>query len=224
MAIGDRHRPLRDVVCDEIRARIIRGEHAPGEHLVEDRLATELGVSRNPVREALRVLEAEGFVQMIPRKGALVATLSDDEVRDIFEVRIALEGLAARLAARHADESDVSGLLEAIDDAEDALRSGDQGALVELNSRYHEGILDLSGNGYLHEVMMRLRGRTQWIFSRTAGSIRGQHSLKEHRELADAIRSGDEELAARLAREHVEAAAESYWAARAADPETSLVG
>lgn len=214
MSLGRDHRPLRDIVCDELRAQIVNGDYAPGAHLVEDRLAKELGVSRNPVREALRVLQAEGFIDMIPRRGAVVATLSDVEVRDIFDVRMALERLAAQLAARRADKSDVDELRRVLGEAQAALASDDAATLTDLNAEFHEQILIVSGNGYLRDVMLQLRGRMKWIFSRTASSPRGQHSLDEHVQLADAIERGDEDAAAELALRHVQAAADSYWESR----------
>lgn len=221
MSLGRDHRPLRDIVCDELRTQIIAGEYPPGAHLVEDRLAKELGVSRNPVREALRVLQAEGFIEMIPRRGAVVATLSDVEVRDIFDVRMALERLAAQLAARRADKEDVDELRRILAEAEAALAKDDAAALTELNTEFHEQVLVVSGNGYLRDVMLQLRGRMKWIFSRTAGSPRGQHSLDEHVHLADAIERGDEDAAAELALRHVRAASDSYWAARELADETA---
>lgn len=211
MSIGDNYRPLRDVVCDELRDQIIRGDHAPGAHLVEDHLAQALGVSRNPVREALRVLEAEGFVELIPRKGAVVAKLSNAEVAEIFEVRTALEALAAELAAGKADADGVRELLRILDLARDALDRDDRGAVVDLNTAFHEHVLDLAGNGYLRDVMQRIRGRMQWIFSRTASGNRGRESLDEHLDLARSIETGDSTRAAELARQHVEHAARTYW-------------
>lgn len=214
MSLGRDHRPLRDIVCDELRSLIINGDYPPGAHLVEDRLARELGVSRNPVREALRVLQAEGFIDMIPRRGAIVATLSDEEVRDIFDVRMALERLAAQLAARRAEPDDVEEMQRILETAQAALAKDDASTLTDLNAEFHELVLVISGNGYLRDVMLQLRGRMKWIFSRTAGSPRGQHSLDEHVLLADAIERGDEDAAAELALRHVQAAADSYWQVR----------
>lgn len=211
MRIGDSYRPLRDVVCDELRDQILRGDHASGTHLVEDHLARRLGVSRNPVREALRMLEAEGFVELIPRKGAVVARLSDSEVVEIFEVRMALEALAAELAAERADHNGVDELLRILDAARVALDRDDRGAVLDFNTAFHEYVLDLAGNGYLCDVMQGLRGRMQWIFSRTSSVSRGRDSLDEHLELARAIQTGDTKRAAKLARYHVEQAARTYW-------------
>ncbi|WP_127930794.1 GntR family transcriptional regulator [Nonomuraea polychroma] len=100
LTLGAAHRTLRDEVTGELRRRILSGELAQGERLVEDRLAALLGVSRNPVRESIRVLAAEGFIDVTPRLGATVARLSADQGEELFDVRMAVEGLAARLAAR----------------------------------------------------------------------------------------------------------------------------
>jgi DNA-binding GntR family transcriptional regulator len=214
MSVGSNHRPLRDIVCDAIREQIIGGQHRPGTRLVEDHLAQELGVSRSPVREALRVLEVEGYVDMIPRKGVVVATLSMDEAAEIFEVRIALESLAARLAARKATDATALRLDAILTDAERAHIRRDVGTLARRNTEFHGLVLDLAGNGYLRDVMIPLRGRMQWIFSQTAEGDRGSHSLSEHRELARAIADHDEERAALSAASHVRAAQVTFEAFR----------
>src|SRR3954453_4075106 len=95
--IGAQHLPLRDQVLGALRNAIINGDYAPGERLTEDRLATDFGVSRNPVREALRVAETEGFVVILPRRGAVVASPTDTAITDIFEVEERLELVVARL-------------------------------------------------------------------------------------------------------------------------------
>ena len=99
MLVGDSHLPLRDVVAAELRRLILDGSLKPGDRLVEDRLAQQLGVSRNPIREAMRVLEAEGFLDVVSRRGAFVARLTARQADDLFHVRLALEPLGARLAA-----------------------------------------------------------------------------------------------------------------------------
>jgi len=209
LRLGDGYRPLRDVVCDTIRDQIMNGDHPPGTRLVEDRLAAELGVSRNPVREALRVLEAEGFVEMIPRRGAVVAALSDREVEEIFEVRSALEALAARLAARKSDAKAKAALKQVLTESRQALRRPEPAELAALNTRFHELVVDIADNGYLRGVIIPLRGRMQWIFTRTVGA-RAKHSLSEHVEMAEAIIAHDEDRAATLAEAHIAAARLSY--------------
>ena len=214
----DGRRPLRDVVSDAIRDRIASGAHRPGERLVEDRLADELGVSRNPVREALRALEVEGYVELIPRRGAIVADLSPDVVAEIFEVRSALEALGARLAAERATPAQIRRLERLLDTSAQALERGDLRRMPGLNTRFHQLVLDMGGNALLGETMAPLRGRTQWIFSRTVDE-RAAGSLDEHRGLAVAIAAGDGDAAAALAAAHVAAAHRSYLAAvTAIDP------
>lgn len=207
--LGDGYRPLRDVVCDAIRLQIINGEHAPGARLVEDRLAEELGVSRNPVREALRVLQAEGFVAMIPRRGAVVTVLSVREVEEIFEVRSALDALAARLAARKCGPEQRSALDHVLEQTRSALAADERGQLAILNTEFHGLLVEMAQNSCLHDLWYPLRGRMQWIFSRTVVQ-RGTHSFEEHFELAEAILERDEQRAAHLALDHIDAARRSY--------------
>ena len=209
-----RHQPpLREVVSDALRERITLGDYEPGDNLVEERLARELGVSRNPVREALHILNAEGFVELIPRRGAVVARLSHRKVAEIFEVRTALEGLAAELAAIKANKERVEQLFEILARAKQGLAMDDEGALVEANALFHEHVIELADNSYLAHVMTQVRGHINWIFRQTASGSRGHHSLEEHVELAHAIASGKPRQASELARRHVEAASLSYWRA-----------
>src|SRR5450759_3561190 len=110
MTIGSQHLALRDQVLAELRHRIVNGDYPPGQRLTEDRLAADFGVSRNPVREALRIVQAEGLVTMAPRRGAVVSTPDASTIADLFAVRTSLETVAARLAAERATPGDVSDL------------------------------------------------------------------------------------------------------------------
>lgn len=98
--LGESHQSLAEAVCAELRSRILSGALAPGQRLVEEALAATFGVSRNPVREALRVLAAEGLVEVLPRRGATVSLLTAEEAQELFDLRLAVEGVAARIAAR----------------------------------------------------------------------------------------------------------------------------
>jgi DNA-binding GntR family transcriptional regulator len=208
-SVGTDHRPLRDVVCDVIRDRITAGEYPPSYRLIEDRLADDLGVSRNPVREALRVLAIEGYVTLVPRRGAFVATLSPQEVEEIFEVRTVLEALAARRAAKHASASDREQLEHVLAESARACAHGAMQELPALNTRFHELVLAIAGNGLLTDMMVPLRGRMQWIFSRTV-TTRAHDSVAEHQALAEAIMAGDGDRAAALAAAHVQEAHHTY--------------
>lgn len=209
MSIGTAHRPLRSVVCEELRRMIMTGELAPGSRLVEDRLATHLGVSRNPVREALQSLASEGFVQIVPRRGAFVAEITAEQAEELFDVRMALESMAARLAARRADPSAVSGLRRTLDRAREATEAREFDVVAACNTEFHQTVVDIAGNHYLSLLVAPMARRIQWVF-RVSAATRAPHSWTEHEELMNAIADGDEEYAEAVARAHVAAARASY--------------
>lgn len=212
--IGQGHQPLRTVVCDELRRRIVNGDYEAGSRLIEEHLATDLGVSRSPVREALRVLESEGFVNMTPRYGAYVATLSTEEVVEIFEIRSVLEALAARLAARNSTAVQSARLGEVLTAYRSAVYGGDPSTITALNADFHDLVLELSGNRRLREVLAPLRGRLQRIFRESVKGGRPLQSLEEHEEIARAIEQHAEDLAADIGRRHVERARQSFLDSR----------
>jgi DNA-binding GntR family transcriptional regulator len=206
--IGESHRPLRDKVVDELRRRIIDGVYEPGNRLTEERLADDFGVSRNPVREAIRVLEAEGFLVGQPRRGAVVASMSVQDVEDLFDVRMSLEVLAARLAAERAGRAGVGTLERLLGKARGTRRMAD---LAALNTQFHAEICALSGNALLTGMMESLHSRLQWVYRQSA-ETRAADSWAEHRELAEAILAGDPEAAGAAAQVHVLAARHSALA------------
>jgi DNA-binding GntR family transcriptional regulator len=203
--IGSAHLGLRDQVLAELRRRIVDGDYPPGERLTEDRLAADFGVSRNPVREALRVVEADGLVTMAPRRGAVVATPDPKAVADLFAVRAGLEAVAARLAAERATPQDVTRLRDLVDAARRATDAADFSRVAELNSDLHMSIIDISGNRWLSTISAAVYLHVHWIFRITA-SHRAPHSWSEHTHLVDAIASGDGDAAEAAAHAHVAAA------------------
>lgn len=203
--IGAKHLPLRDQVLMALRNAIINGDYSPGERLTEDRLATDFGVSRNPVREALRVAEIEGFVVVLPRRGAVVASPTDTAITDIFAVRERLEPLAARLAAERADPEGVANLRELLELAREATERGDLVKVAELNTALHLHILEMSGNPRLSSIARGLYLHVQWVF-RLGAARRAPHSWREHIQLVEAIESGDPDRAEATALSHVDAA------------------
>lgn len=209
MTVGRVHQPLRSLVSDELRRLVVTGELPPGARIVEDRLAERLGVSRNPVREALQALAAEGFVKILPRRGAVVAQISAEQAEDLFDVRTALEPLAARLAARRADEDGIDRLREVLARAREATDLGELDVLAACNTEFHSTVVELSGNDYLGLLVAPMARRVQWVF-RTSAATRAPHSWTEHEELLRAIASGDEDDAEAVARAHVAAARASY--------------
>jgi DNA-binding GntR family transcriptional regulator len=204
--LGERHLPLREQVLVALRERIVDGSYAPGERLTEDRLAADFGVSRNPVREALRTAEAEGFVRVLPRRGVVVASPDESAVRDLFVVRARLEPLAARLAATRASTDDVAGLRALLAEAEVATRTGDLAEVARLNSALHRRVIDVGGNVWLSALTGPLYRHVQWVF-RLGAARRAPHSWSEHVRLVEAIAAGDPDAAERAAEQHVRAAA-----------------
>jgi DNA-binding GntR family transcriptional regulator len=210
--LGGNHRPLRDVVAAELRRMILDGTLKQGERLIEDRLAEQLGVSRNPVREAIRMLEAEGFLEVTARRGCFVATLSGEQGADLFEVRLVMEPLGARLAARHmraADDSErqaavlhVARMKEIMAEVEATAGGQELDALSELHTELHSIIFELTGNSYLIAIAIPMVKRGQWLLRQSA-PLSNPSAWYQHHELIGAIEAGDPDLAEAVARHHV---------------------
>ena len=203
--IGGRHVPLRDQVLTALRKAIVNGDYAPGERLTEDRLADDFGVSRNPVREALRVVEAEGFVTIVPRRGAFVTVPDDSMIADMFAARERLETLAARLAAERATRADIAALRCLLAAARDATDRAEFSKVAELNSDLHLLVVSIGGNKWLSSIATGLYLQVHWIF-RLGAAHRAPHSWVEHIRLVDAIEAGDGDEAEEAAKAHVHAA------------------
>jgi len=196
---------MRDQVLVALRQRIVNGDYPPGERLTEDRLASDFGVSRNPVREALRVVQAEGFVTMVPRRGAVVSSPDASTLADMFIVRERLETIAARLAAERATEADVARLRALLDAAREATDRLDFSRVAELNSELHLRVIEISGNRWLSSIASALYLQVHWVF-RIGAAQRAPHSWIEHIRLVDAIETGDGAEAEAAAAAHVNAA------------------
>ncbi|MFE7030672.1 GntR family transcriptional regulator [Streptomyces sp. NPDC057621] len=195
---------LRQRAYDSLRQRIVEAELRPGQRLVERDLAAELEVSRIPLREALRLLEADGLVLLVPHRGALVAPFTPADVRNLFDVRESLESLAARLAAERTDRAGLKRLSDRLDSARAATRAGDRDAIAAANAGFHIDIVDLADNPLLTGIMRPLEARTHWLFRLTAQRDPAQQ-CSEHEELYDAIQAGDGDRAAALAHGHIAA-------------------
>ena len=203
----DNYKPLRELVFEALREAIINGTLKPGERLMEVQLADELGVSRTPVREAIRKLEHDGFVVMIPRKGAYVADISLKDIAEIFDVRKALEGLAAQLAAERATEEDLERTERILVEYGECIERQDIQRLIEVDTRFHEAIYQMAGNSRLQQMLSLLREQVQRFRTMTLShGPRMRIALEEHRRIVEAIASRDGEHAARLAAEHIESA------------------
>jgi DNA-binding GntR family transcriptional regulator len=210
VSLGASHSPLFTLVTDKLRERILNGEYEPGERLVENKLSAELGVSRIPVREALRTLATEGLVLIEPRRGASVARLSADVAREMVEVRATLEGLNAKLAAQRRDPGLIAELEAVLQEGIEAAASGRTDQLLVLNSRFHDVLGNIAANSVLQEMVKSLRERTATLFG-PANMVRARQNWDEHAQILQAVIAGDADLAALLATRHV------YSAAKAAE-------
>lgn len=206
---GINHRPLRHAVLGELRARIMAGHWVPGERLFEDQIASELDVSRNPVREALQALAAEGFVELEPRRGARVAVVSAERANELFEVREALEGLVARLAAERRTEAQLAELRALVSAGLDAAADQRHDTLPALNTRFHQALSAAAGNSMLAESIDHLAHVIEWVYSRSIVG-RSAQSWAEHHGIVEAIGRGDAVEAQRLAGNHIAKARSAY--------------
>lgn len=192
-------------IYDELRRNIITGVYREGEKLPEARVAAMLGSSRLPVREALALLEFDGIVSALPRRSAVVRSWDRTAVEELFDVRIGLEPLAARLAAARIRQGhDSAPLRAALREAQAATDSRDPLRIAETNARLHGAIVELSGNSLLSQLMRTILARMAWLFFLTAERDT-EEQRDEHRHLIEAISSGDERLAEYAMLSHTEA-------------------
>ncbi|MFF0793167.1 GntR family transcriptional regulator [Streptomyces spiralis] len=205
----ERPGPLRDRVYEALLELITTRALQPGQHLVESELAGHLGVSRQPVREALQRLNTEGWVDLRPAQGAFVHEPTEEEADQLLTVRTLLEAEAARLAAVNADDAKVSALEELCAQGERAVADDDVDAAVALNARFHAMIMELAGNAVLAELAAQVDRRVRWYYTPVARQ-RGGQSWVEHRDLIAAVADRDEQRATRLMREHTEHTRRSY--------------
>ena len=201
--------PLRQSVYEALVELVIAGRLTPGQHLVETELARQLGVSRQPVREALHRLEAEGWVDLRPNQGAFVHVPTDHEVDQLLDVRELLEVETARLAARAVTPDQVARLRSICRDGEAAVASGDTERFVSLNNSFHAALADIAGNAVLAELSAIVSRRSRWYY-RLVAPMREHESCLEHLDMVEAIETGDGGQAAKVARGHVERTRNAY--------------
>ena len=205
----ERPGPLRDRVYEALLELITTRALQPGQHLVESELAGHLGVSRQPVREALQRLNTEGWVDLRPAQGAFVHEPTEEEADQLLTVRTLLEAEAARLAAVNAGKAGIAVLEELCAEGERAVDADDVDAAVAMNARFHAKIMELAGNAVLAELAAQVDRRVRWYYTPVARQ-RGLTSWVEHRLLIDAIAARDELRAGLLMREHTEHTRRSY--------------
>jgi len=198
--------PLRDEVFNTLREKILKGSLKPGERLMEIHLAKQLGVSRTPIREAIRMLELEGLVKMIPRKGAQVASISRNDLQDVLEVRKALDTLAVELACERITEEEIEILKKSEADFEKSLKSGDTTLMAEADVAFHDVIHASSKNKRLKSMISNLaeriyRYRFEYIKQQSDG---GKTLIEEHRTIIRCIEEHDVEAARKAIEIHID--------------------
>lgn len=197
--------PLRDVVFHTLRQAILKGDMEPGERLMEIRLAKKLGVSRTPIREAIRKLELEGLVIMIPRRGAEVAGITEKNLRDVLEVRKSLEELAIELAVKRMSEADIMRLEEARIGFRAALNSRDMIKIAQADEKFHDVIYAGTYNDKLVQLLNNLRDqmyRYRLEYIKDIG--KRQIIMDEHESILKAVKRRDLELGKQAMRDHID--------------------
>ena len=201
----DSYQPLREVVCETLRDAIRKGVLKPGERLMEIQLAEELGVSRTPVREAIRKLELEGYVIMMPRRGTYVANLSIRDVNEVFEIRTSLDSLASGLAAERITDEELERLQRLLVMIGEYIEENNMEKIVETDTEFHDILYQASRNTRLVGIIFNLREQlTRFRSTSMAYPGRLKETLEEHRHLVEAIAQGDALEAQRAAEEHME--------------------
>ncbi len=198
-----KHKTLREQIVFSLRESIIRGELKPGTKLTEPELATRLGISRTPIRESFRQLESEGFLTVIPRKGAVVSNITRKDIEDFFELKSLLEGYAARVATEKMTEKDVDKLIQINKELADCAENNNYERFFTKNEEFHNYFLTLCGNEKLVEIRDTMVKRFLG-FRMAALSLPGRlmESVKQHEQAIKAFKKGDGRLAEAVLVEH----------------------
>lgn len=200
----DSYQPLREVVCETLRNAIIQGVLKPGERLMEIQVSEELGVSRTPVREAIRKLELEGFVVMIPRRGTYVSDLSIKDINEVFEVRTALDVLAAGMAAERITDAELEQMERLLVELGEYIEEDNIEKIVEADSQFHDLLYSASRNSRLVGIINNLREQlTRFRSLSMSYPGRLKEMLGEHTRLVESLGMRNVALAKRLAGEHM---------------------
>ncbi len=202
--------PLRDLVFHTLRRAILQGYLKPGERLMEIKLANRMGVSRTPIREAIRMLELEGLVVMIPRKGAQVAKITEKDLREVLEVRMGLEQLAVQFAVQRITDDQVEALYRASRQFEQSVKKDDLTEIAEADVHFHELLYEATGNTRLVQLLNNLREQMyRYRIEYLKGDAVRESLVKEHDIICEKLKARDMEGARAIIESHIERQEES---------------
>ena len=202
-----RNDSLTSQVTQFLEQAILKGEIKPGQKLVERELSQELGISRSPIREAIRSLESNGLLKTIPRKGTIVPEISRKEVEEIYAVKSMLESFAARLACRRITGKEIQEFRSLLGKMEKQVSKKNLHEYLELSKEFHELIIKASANAKLYQIYLHLMKPIQWLqLISLSFPERAKNSLTEHQQIVEAFFDRDSQLAEKLVREHVDEA------------------
>ena len=201
----DEFLPLRDVIFNTLRQAILTGELKPGERLMEIHLANRLGVSRTPIREAIRKLELEGLVTMIPRRGAEVAQITEKSMKDVLEVRRTLDALSAELACERISPEEEEALKKACQNFEEAVKTKDAKIIAKADVAVHDIIAAATGNQRLIQLINNLAEQMyRYRFEYIKDASQHERIIQEHRVIYESIAKKDKEAASNMAKTHID--------------------
>lgn len=189
------HKTLREKIVEVLREAIISQKIRPGERVTELEVAERFGISRTPIREAFRQLESEGFLTIVPRKGAVVSDIKEQDIRDFYEIKGVLEGYAARQAAKRMREKDIVRLEQFNSEIKECAQRQDVSGMTQAHNAFHELILEACGNRKIQQVVAGLVRQFLRFRFYVASLVHVEDILREHADIVAAIRSGDGERA-----------------------------
>ena len=199
----DAYLPLRDVVFQTLRGAILKGDLKPGERLMELQLASKLGVSRTPIREAIRMLEQEGLAVTIPRKGAEVAKMTEKDMEDVLQIRLSLEALAVRLSCENITPA-------ALEDFEEKTKSGQFVEMAKADVKFHEILYKASNNPKLQQLLSNLREQMyRYRVEYLKDAAIYPRLIEEHHRMYDALKEKDQKQAVAYVEKHLHNQAEA---------------
>ncbi len=205
------NKSLTSIIFEKIREDILNGMYDPGEKIVEAKLADELGVSRTPVREALKQLELDGLVENIPNRGVIVKGVTAQDIKDIYTIREAIEGIAAKWSVERMSQEELDSLKEIYELMEFYTFKNDVDKIFELNTRFHELIYMATNSRFLEHVLRDFQlfiKTTRYESLKSEGRM--ENTLKEHKEILDAFINRDQETAVKKIIEHISHSKENF--------------